>query len=71
MRCVDGGVQGDRLFSQAHDDLFQYNFEKQRWGHVMLRPPKKGLFAEADAVAAADAQSDAAVSGGEVRLPGL
>mmetsp|Transcript_19719 Transcript_19719/g.59590 ORF Transcript_19719/g.59590 Transcript_19719/m.59590 type:complete len:540 (-) Transcript_19719:140-1759(-) len=66
---IFGGItdqpgKGDRLFSQAHDDLFQYNFEKQRWGHVMLRPPKKGLFAEADAVAAADAQSDAAVSGG-------
>ena len=42
-------VQGDRLFSQAHDDLFQLNFERQRWGHVVLRPPKTGSHAAAAA----------------------
>ncbi len=33
--------QGDRLFSQAHDDIYQFSFERQRWGPLALRPPKK------------------------------
>lgn len=53
-------AQGDRLFSQAHDDLFQLNFERQRWGHVVLRPPKAGPAAAAAALAEADARAGAA-----------
>lgn len=47
-------MQGDRLFSQAHDELYQLNFERQRWGPLALRPPKRDK--KQEVVAAASAQ---------------
>lgn len=61
---TDQPGKGDRLFSQAHDDLFQLNFERQRWGHVVLRPPKAGPRAAAASVAEADAKANFAGDGG-------
>lgn len=48
-------LQGDRLFSQAHDELYQFSFERQRWGPLALRPPKVDRKQEA---AAAREQQD-------------
>jgi hypothetical protein len=43
-------LQGDRLFSQAHDELYQFSFERQRWGPLALRPARAGRKREAAAV---------------------
>ena len=48
-------LQGDRLFSQAHDELYQFSFERRRWGPLALRPPRADRKREA---AAAQEQRD-------------
>lgn len=51
---TDQPGKGDRLFSQAHDELYQLNFVKQRWGPLVLRPPTKGEKQEAAVSATAE-----------------
>lgn len=62
---TDQPGKGDRLFSQAHDELFQLNFDRQRWGHVVLRAPKAGPVAAVAVVVEAEARADG-VSGNTV-----
>jgi hypothetical protein len=57
-------LQGDRLFSQAHDELYQFSFERQRWGPLALRPPKVDRKREA---AAAHEQRDSPVAADDMR----
>lgn len=64
-------LQGDRLFSQAHDELYQFNFEKQRWGPLALRPTRGGRKQEAAVgataqPAAADGTADEATAAATV-----
>ena len=68
-------AQGDRLFSQAHDDLYQLSFERQRWGPLVLRPSKKGRQEKQEAAApaansAAASQTDAG-SAAAAKLSGV
>ena len=47
--CFACMLQGDRLFSQAHDELYQFSFERQQWGPLALRPPRADRKREAAA----------------------
>lgn len=45
--------QGDRLYSELFNELYQFNLDNRRWFPVALRPPKKSK-AEQEAAAAAE-----------------
>lgn len=49
-------LQADKMFSEAHDELYQFSFESHRWFPVALRKPKL-LKADADTAASAGAEA--------------
>lgn len=49
--------QGDRLYSELFNELYQFNLDSRRWFPVALRPPKKTAKAEAASEAEAAASS--------------
>lgn len=62
-------LQADKVFSEAHDDLYQFGFESHRWFPMALRKPKQAKVGAAApdhgaagaSTAAADS-TDAAIS---------
>lgn len=72
--------QADKVFSEAHDDLYQFSLESHRWFPMALRKPKAvkadapeaaSAAAEASSAAAADsaqAADGAATTGGEEKV---
>ena len=38
---TDQAGKGDRLFSENHDELYQFNLESRRWFPVSMRAPAK------------------------------
>lgn len=57
-------AQGDRLFSELFNELYQFNLDTRRWYPVALRPPKKSKAEQEAAAAAEQAQEQQAADNG-------
>ena len=58
------GAQADRVYSEAHDDLYQFSFDSRRWFPCSLRRPR-GAAAGAASAPPAQTAVDAEPSGAE------
>ena len=66
-------AQADRVYSEAHDDLYQFSFDSRRWFPCSLRRPRGAAAAPAippPAQTAAGAEPDAAGQSGVTSLGG-
>lgn len=56
-------AQGDKLYSELFNELYQFNFESRRWFPMVVRPPRKQQQQQAAAPDGASSEAAAAAGG--------
>jgi hypothetical protein len=58
-------VQGDKLYSELFNELYQFNFDSRRWFPMVVRPPRKEQPSKQEAAEGSGSSGEAAAAAGQ------